>query len=69
MHVDEYISHLLDTGATHVSALLRVVPGWQPPTALNISSRIGTVVSCSLTRETLTQLAKDPGVLAVEASR
>lgn len=52
-----------------VPVLLRVQPSWQVPAGCNVTSRLGDVVSCSLTEEAYKACEKDRNVRSIEESR
>lgn len=49
--------------------LLHVRAAWVPPAGCNITSRLGDIVSCSLTEDAYEACRKDHFVLSIEESR
>lgn len=48
---------------------LLVRAAWVPPAGCNITSRLGDIVSCSLTEAAYEACTNDPNVLSIEESR
>ncbi len=74
-NIDEFLQHALELKADDewLSALIEVSdPAWNPPRELSegirITSRLGNVISASLTKRAILALAADPLVRMIEGS-
>lgn len=69
--VDPFIEHTFAAfpETERIPVLRRVMDHWVPPAGCAVTSRIGSIVSASLSRTAYDACARDPNVLAIEASR